>query len=472
MRYSAQVLADLSFWTPHEGQIGIGKSLFIDGKKEVVAECGRKEGKTEMICYCLWRWAMSNPETFNYYFAPLSNQIDDLIWKNGRLPNFLPPEIKNKYVESISQVDRRIVLKNRSFIKCDGSDNYEKARGYSATGLNAYDETKDFNRHFHDGFDPNRAITDSPLLAVGTPGPGDDLLSKLFDAANSSKTGAAYNLPTWANPHISQAFVERKREEYIARGELDIFLIEYGAQRIRLGTKFVFPMLSAKHVRKHEELLQFVKRNRKDFDFFVSADPGSAKCFAVVFGAIHRFNKHIFILDEIYEPKLGENSVGKMAPKILEKIKAINPVWADWMACYDYAAAWFYSELQSSFKDYPIEFMKCVKDINNKEARVSLIKDALINGVFTISDKCKKTYWEMNNWKTNDKGVLVKENDHAIDCIRYLLNLANYSSVEDAVPLKLSDIQERSTFEKDEETRSTMDGEPTFDDYDNWSNDY
>ena len=71
LKYLAGVIQDLnSVWRPHPGQVPIGRALFTDGKKEVILECGRKAGKTDFICYALYRWALTNPGTFNYYFAP------------------------------------------------------------------------------------------------------------------------------------------------------------------------------------------------------------------------------------------------------------------------------------------------------------------------------------------------------------------------------------------------------------------
>lgn len=393
---------------------------------------------------------MTNPGTFNYYFAPFKDQIKDLVWANGRLPNFLPDHLHKKYVESVNNTEMRIVFKNGSYIRCDGSDNYEKARGYSATGLSAYDEAKDFHMAFHDAFDPNRAITDAPLLAVGTPGFGDDLLSKLWDQANVSATGAAFRMRSAMNPHISADFLERKKQEHIERDEYDVYLQEYEAQRIKLGKKFIFPMLSKKHVRPYEELLAYVRDNRKDFDFFISYDPGSSKCFAVLLGAVHRFDKHIVILDELYINKLGKNSTRQIVPATLEKADAINPVGDDWMDCYDHAAAWFASEVSFEYPDYPHALVPCTKDLKNKEAKLSLIKDALNKEVLTMSDRCLKLYWEMENYRIDDNGKIPKENDHAIDCLRYMLNLASYYTVEDARPVDFKKKFAKGRFDIDE----------------------
>lgn len=81
LKTTADIIADLnSVFKPHSGQVPIGKALFGDNKKLVVIECGRKFGKTDFLCYALYRWAMTNPKTFSYYIAPWAKQITDLVW--------------------------------------------------------------------------------------------------------------------------------------------------------------------------------------------------------------------------------------------------------------------------------------------------------------------------------------------------------------------------------------------------------
>jgi hypothetical protein len=228
-------------------------------------------------------------------------------------------------------------------------------------------------------------------------------------------------------------------------------------------------MLTAEFNQSYEEALAYVKRHRKDYDFFISADPGSAKCFAVLFGVVHRYDKHVIILDEIYETKLGQNSVGVMAPRILEKVNEINRNHDDWMACYDHAASWFFSELTGTMPDFPINFIKCEKDLNNKEAKLSMIKDMMLTKVFTMTDRCIKLYWEMENYKRKDNGLIPKENDHLCDALRYLLNLASYEFTPQARPVNFRTIIQRREFEDDEIFKVKI--EDGYGNFDSWNSD-
>jgi hypothetical protein len=183
-------------------------------------------------------------------------------------------------------------------------------------------------------------------------------------------------------------------------------------------------------------------------------DPGSAKCFGVLFVAVHRFNKHVIILDEIYEKKMGENTSKKIIPRAIKICEDINKATDDWMHGFDYAAAWFNSDMISEFPDYPYAFLPCEKDLKDKENKLGLIKDVMIGtnegSLMTISDRCKNFYAEAEQYKLDDKGKLKKENDHLIDCLRYILNLAGYYTIEDARPLDFKTIYKKGTFEQDE----------------------
>lgn len=466
-KLAADILGDLhSVFTPHKAQAEIGRSIFYENKKLVVAECGRKFGKSEIVCYALYRWAMLNPGTFSYYVAPYSNMISDIIWKNNRLPGFLPDHLAKKYIHSINNTEMRIMFKNGSFIKCLGSDNYNASRGYSATGIAVYDEGKDIHPEFHNSFEPNLAITDAPLLIVGTPAyEENNLFTRMGEYSKQVESGAYFNFPSHVNPHISTEYLKRKEDELRSKGEYDIFELEYLAKRVKIGSKYIFPMLKKSMIKPHGELLEHLRVNRKDYDFYTGYDPGSVKCFAVGFTAIHRYNRNIIIIDEVYATKLGENSTRQIVPISLQKSKDINANDDDWTDCYDYAAAWFASEIAYEYPDYPHALFPCEKDLKNKESKLSLIKDIILAGLLTISDKCEKTYWELDNYKLDDKGKIVKENDHLIDQFRYVLNLAGYTTIEGAIPQTFSERYTTGTPQQDRKRESKEDTYADIDDY-------
>jgi len=449
--YTSQVLSDLhSVFTPHRGQVNAGHALFTDLKKRVFIECGRKWGKTELLIYCLYRTCLLKPNQFCYYIAPYRDQIRDLVWANSRLPFFLPKNLMEKYGITINNSDFRVIFRNGSFIKCDGADNYEKGRGYSATGLVVYDEFKDHNPNFHDGFEPNLGITDAPLMIIGTPPDASEDSFKrwctMADETKYSPVGFHIQMPSMTNPHINKDFFIRKENELREKGEYWKWQKEYLAMRVSAAGNNIFPMLSKdKHIKKFKDMMDIIGCFPKQWDFYASFDPGSAKCFAVLFVAINRYSKQVFVLDQIYATKLEECRVDNILPKAIKIMKDIMPHQDSWTCVYDYAATWFMNEAQSPKYIEDINLIPCTKDLKNKETKLSLIKDMLIKPMcFYMSDKCVNNdtglYWEMEKYATDDKGKIPKENDHAIDALRYAFNAANYHKVEMDEPLSESEL--------------------------------
>lgn len=477
--YHSQVLSDLSsVFCPHSGQVEAGKALFYEGKKRVMLQCGRKWGKSEFLLYSLYRWALLYPNSWCYYFAPFRDQIRDLIWANNRLPHFLPEKMMQKYGITINNSDFRVSFRNGSFIKAEGSDNHQKSRGFSATGLSVLDEFKDIHPLFMDSFTPNLAITDAPLLIVGTPPDASEdsfpMWIKEMEDIKKSSVGYYANMPSMTNPYVSAEFFSRKEEELRAKGEYWRFEKEYLAKLVRAAGNNIFPMLSPdKHVKQYRHMMEIIGCFPKQWDFYGGFDPGSAKCFAFLAVAINRYSKQVFVLDQIYATKLEECRVDNILPKAIKIMRDIMPHQDSWTCVYDYAATWFMNEAQSPQYIDDIVLLPCTKDLKNKENKLSLIKDILLKPqAFYMSERCvdedKGLFWEMERYATDDKGKIPKENDHAIDTLRYIYNAANYHKVEMDEPITEQELfPERRGFKYGNDY-SMNEGDSVYGDFDSY----
>lgn len=448
-QYLATVLADLhSVFTPHSGQIEVGRALFYDNKRRVFNRCGRKWGKTTFEIYTLYRWAMTTPNGNFYYIAPYYNQAAEIIWKPGFLQNFLyKPEAKidlrARYIQDVHESDRRITFKNGAFIKLLGSDNFESGRGLTPDGA-VYDEFKDHDYRFHEGFKDNLLPRKAPLLIVGTPPDTfDHFFVRTEEEFKLDVRGAYFKMPTHRNPHIDKEELELERRSAIAKGEYPKYMREIMAEIVPGGSLSIFPMFESpmvdaagkfsgetKHVKKKEELDRRVNSYRKDYQYYVAFDPGSSICFGVLFLAVHRFSKQVIILDEIYEKDRTKTSGKTIWPRAVAIMNRYAPV-ADWYKVYDYAATWFQVEINNEFS---VALTPCTKDVNKKEVALSLIKDFMLadcggESLFLVSDRCEKFIWEIANYATDEDGKIPKVNDHLIDALRYNFNSAGLSTV-------------------------------------------
>ncbi len=413
----AKILGDLhATWKPHPGQQLIIRKLFGDLAPVVMSEWGRKGGKTETIEYFLTRGALTRGGGW-YYFAPEQKQAKEIVWASGRLQRFVPPQ----YVAAINNTEMRITLTNGAFIKVDGSDNYEAYRGIEPHGA-AYDEFKDFRPEFHPAFSPNFLVYKAPLLICGTP---PELDIEHYDAmiAVLKEIGCYFNFPSWVNPHNDRDWLKAEKLSLYRRGEGDVWEREFGAKRVRGGRNSLFPMYDpTRHVKPHDAVMADLLRDKKKLIWQVIADPGNATVFGVLFRAINPFTRHVYRIGEIYETNQSETSTSRIVPRIQALKEALCPGYEaygiEWEQLYDEAATWFATEALNSFGEMFTPTSKGTRDIDEG---LSLLKDQMLHGLTTITDRCINLGKEIENYVRDPKTGRPRKDcaDHLIDCDRY-----------------------------------------------------
>lgn len=240
-------------WNPHAGQQLVLKAIFVHDCKTIFVQCGRKWGKTETITYALWRWALLNPGQSCYYICPELKQAKEIIWKSRdrkgklRLQEFGSPE----FIESIDNTELRITFKNGSFIKVDGSDNYDAWAGISPNFI-VLDEFRSFRPQFYTVMNPNRAAFNAPMIIIGTP-PEDIWLDKdtphqYVEIAHETQldmleTGESFFIkrPSWDNPdEVIHKFLSKEKKRLYRKGKMHEWWREYGAELVSGGENKVF----------------------------------------------------------------------------------------------------------------------------------------------------------------------------------------------------------------------------------------
>ena len=425
-------------WTPHSAQIAIGRPLLRGETKDVFAQCGRNFGKTELVSYLLWRFAWTYSGSENYYFAPYMTQAREILWASRRVQTFGPEE----WIEgNPNNTEMRITFKNGSFIKLAGSDNVDSYRGVKPKGLTVLDEFKDFRPEFLEAYDPNRAAFDSPMMIIGTPPEFENQFTSLAAVYESDPSKRFFQMPTSVNPHISREWLAKKKTELYALGEGDKWEREYEAKFVTGGASSIFPMLSRKSMISHDQMLGRIWKDRKKLEWILWADPAGASCFAVLFCAINPYNKEIYCLDEIYETTQGEMTVSKIWKRIKEIRDDLNDE-CEWRQGYDEASTWFANEVFDLFNEglEPTQKMR-----SDKLTGLSMIKDALLQGKLILSDRCQKLYWELERYRKDASGKIPKKDDHLIDCLRYVMDAANYSVKQEREMIKEADEMKRGT---------------------------
>lgn len=408
---------------PHEGQIPVGKAIFLEEIKDVFLEAGRNWGKSKFFTYLLWRYSQFYPNSENYYFSPYMTQTREILWAPRIMQDFGP----YSWIQKINDTEMRITFKNGSFIKCGGSDNVESYRGVKPKGLTVLDEFKDFRPEFLVSFDPNRAAYNAPMILGGTPPDRHCQFSILKEQHKNNPRKRYFHGPTSQNPHIDKKRLEEKRLELIAAGDEDVWQREYMAMEVYGGKSKIFSMLTREVIEPHEEMLLKLSKDRKKLEWITFSDPASASVFGVLFCAYNPYSRELYIMDEIYESDQAEMTVKRIGQRIVDTKEELEDR-VEWRDGCDEAATWFMSEMVQNFN---LGMEPSQKAANDKESGLSLIKDLLLQKKLHISNKCIKLYWEMDNYYKDKNGKIPKSHDHLIDCLRYTIAALGYSFNEE-----------------------------------------
>jgi hypothetical protein len=435
-------------WKPHPGQVTIGAAYFQQLYHSIFVQCGRKFGKTEIAIYFLWRIAKTFPGVPCYYIAPLQNQAREIVWADPRLKTFGPAEWLQPGSKGINESEMRLRLTNESFIKVDGSDNFNKYRGPKYK-ICVYEEFKDHRPEFRKAMTPNASVLNGIDLYIGSPPDRDCDYTVIAEEHKTDPDKFFYRAPTWQNPVISRQWLFKEKSRLYLRGEGDVWEREYAARYVKGGASKIFPMLKGSMKKPHNELMNKIYRDRRKLHWYIWSDPAGATCFAVLFVAINPYTKKIYVLDEIYEKDQAEMTVNRIGKRILSKREELYDNPDIWMLGYDEAETWFSNEWIENFPEEE-GLQPSHKHLNDKEHGLGLIKDIMLSGLLEVSDRCKWFYWELDNYIKDKNGRIPKKNDHLLDDFRYILGAEGYTLQKEIEIIKERDPDYRgSTIEQD-----------------------
>lgn len=447
----ANMLSDLHVkWKPHAGQVPIGHALFYKQVKNIFIKAGRNWGKTEFCAYASSRWGQSFPWSESYYFGPLQNQIREILWASNRIQNFIPDQWK----AATNKTEMRISLKNGSFLKLDGADNEDARRGIKPKGIVIYDELKDMKLSFINAMDDNRAAFDSPAIYIGTPPEFRNHFMDLEELAKQDPSWAFFHAPSSQNPYISKAFLERKKAQYIAMGDIEGWLREFEAITVIGGKKHIFPQFLTYKCKPRASLLPL---DINKWHLVIGFDPGSATTFAVLFALYNPYSKKLHFVDEIYEQTMAEMTARKIYLKtkiIYEKYKAMGIQPRSVRFIYDEAALWFRNEMSDPDLGCDWWLEPTMKATNSEEYGIGLIRDMFTHSMVEIAEECVKFRWELENYIKDEKGRIPDKNNHTIDLFRYILAALGYEFKKELQPKEVEQADLKRAFALKDEVQT------------------
>jgi len=441
---------------PHPDQGATLRALFQEGKKVIQGQAGRSFGKTELVCYLTWRFALTNPGTETYIICPEIKQAKKIYWYPNRIQNYGPRMFVAEEWESKLQ----LIFKNGSHIILDGCENYDGLRGIKPK-LVIYDEFQHHTKFFDEEvMQPNLSFGDVALIVFGTPPKRDcyyvefrnTVLEKI---AQGNSRYAYFELPTEANPRVDKAWLAEKKADLFAKGKQNIWYREYEGKLLFDTESAIFPMFDkTRHCKPREWIEKRLERDKSKLQYLCVFDPGTATCFAVRFYAINPYTSEMYLLDEIYETRREY----ARAIDVWNRANEIKERWNDdlsaWTNIYDEAALWFANEVLGEYPDMDGALLPTHKQrksaLTGEDGRPgeSIIMSMMLpkgaEQLFFVNDECEKFVWEIENYVKDELGRYPKTNDHLCDTLFYAVLDGGYTVRSQSDPQEEEETQRKS----------------------------
>lgn len=429
----------------HSFQLAVFNAIFRDGKKRIFIRKGRKGGGTETILYPLVRIAGLDKNRSCYLIGPTQKLQSEIVWANRRLQSFIP----NQWIEQTYEQEKRVRLKNGSFIKVEGADNPESARGWEGDVF-IWDELKDHNPLSLEACYPNVLARDALWIVLGTPPTKKTNHYYILEQQiKNDPDWAFFHWTSWDNPFLpgGHEFLKAEKKKYYDRGDWDTWEIEYEARYVFNAKRKVIPNFTDKNKMSRLELMDIIKRDKHHLKWVTSIDPGYATCFAALFVCYNPYTNQLFRLDEIYSKNREDNSARDMYPLIQQKQKALFT--GDWINIYDSAALSFAVEMQAIARDKgeKITLIPTKKQKNDEDMYFRVINSIYAQrGQSYTALECVNYMNEVENYETDENDNYPDADNHLLDNDRYIVKylniqpvLQNYTETSIIQPMTLKD---------------------------------
>ena len=392
----------------------------VDTHRFRVLNCGRRWGKTTLAVEEIKGKALSKP-TRVAYISPTYQQSRDICWE--LLKRELQPIIAS-INESRLEIRVKSVKGGESIIVLRGWESIETLRGQQFDFI-VIDEVammRNFWGMWQEVIRPTLTDTKGEALFISTP-KGFNHFYDLYNLEARDKDYKSFHFTTYDNPHIPREEIEKAKKELTE----DRFAQEYLAD-FRKSEGLVYKEFNrSRHVFKKEEGKTLVKT-------FGGVDFGYTNPCAVITIKKDKYAVY-WVTDEWYK-------TGQTDAQIADYVQALK-----WEECYpDPESPAAIEEL----KRRGVNVREVVKNKDSIKNGISVVRELFNANRLRIHESCRNLIWELETYsypesKTdrNEDEKPIKENDHALDALRYALSMDNALTVEQYHPVEWYNTQEQ-----------------------------
>ena len=391
--------------TPSQSLIAKDRSRFR------VLNCGRRFGKTVLAVEEMVGVAIAKKDRRVSYFAPTRDDAREITWSMlvKKCENIIT--YKN---ESLLQIKIMTQDGGESMISLYGWESVQergKGRGL-ANDFIVCDEVATY-RNFWIGWNEVLAPTlidrRGSAMFISTP-KGFNHFFDLYNTELKDKDFKSFHFTSYDNPHIPVDELDREKKTKPS----DTFAQEYLAD-FKKSEGLVYKEFNrSRHVFRKEEGKSFIKTfGGLDFGF-------TNPCAAIT---IKKDKYAVYwVTDEWYKTNQTD-------AQIADYVQALK-----WDECYpDPESPAAIEEL----KKRGVNTREVVKNKDSIKNGISVVRELFNTNRLRIHESCQNLIWELETYSYPDKKPdhneyenPIKENDHALDALRYALSMDNALTVE------------------------------------------
>lgn len=214
------------------------------------------------------------------------------------------------------------------------------------------------------------------------------------------------------NLSLSERIKDRYRSMYSG-----VFYKRYILGMWVLAEGVVYPMFSReKHVTSKPFVYEPLNRDHRRLRFFVAVDYGTVNPFAALLAKYDPYDGSVEIINEIYHAgRDGQRADNEEYYRMLERLVDGYPIES---IIIDPSAA----SMIETIKKYGKYLARAAN--NDVLNGIQEVTKYLNLGLLKVSDKCKGLLMEFETYSWDEKSgqdKVIKENDHALDALRYLV---------------------------------------------------
>lgn len=374
------------------------KEVAIDPHRFRVLCCGRRWGKTTLaIDQMKARSAIPNSRIA--YIAPTYQQARDIAWE----------QLRKDYSEAgkINESRLEIDVVNGSKVHLRGWESIETLRGqkFDLIVLDEVAMMRNFWLNWQEVIRPTLTDTKGEALFISTP-KGFNHFYDLFNLETKDRDFKSFHFTSYDNPHIPKEELDKAKTELTE----DRFAQEYSAD-FRKTEGLVYKEFNRfRHIfNKEPDQGTLVKT-------FGGLDFGFTNPCAVLTIKKDKYANY-WVCDEWYK-------TGTTDAQIADYVAALK-----WEECYpDPESASGIEELKSR----GVNVREVLKNKDSIRNGINTIRELFKSNRLKIHESCRNLIWELETYAYpdrkpdhNEEEKPIKENDHAMDALRYALTMDN-----------------------------------------------